>query len=102
MRGYHKSDFQFAMPKVEGLMHVSPRKRLWIGSLAWFAITGTAQGAEPIKPEHFAKVRAVIKPQSNEDKWASIGWRTDLWEARKEAAAAGKPLLLREMDGHPL
>lgn len=44
----------------------------------------------------------VIKPAPDEDRWAKIAWRTDLWEARKEAAAAGKPILLWEMDGHPL
>jgi hypothetical protein len=27
---------------------------------------------------------------------------TSLWEARQKAAAAGKPILLWEMDGHPL
>ena len=62
----------------------------------------TASAGEPIKPEQFDKLRAVIKPQSGEDKWAGIPWRTDLWQARKEAAAQGKPILLWEMDGHPL
>jgi hypothetical protein len=27
---------------------------------------------------------------------------TDLWEARRRAAAEGKPMLVWEMDGHPL
>lgn len=60
-----------------------------------------ASTVEPIKPEQFDKLRAVIKPQSGEDKWTGIPWRTDLWQA-KEAAAQGKPILLWEMDGHPL
>ena len=29
-------------------------------------------------------------------------WLTDLWQARKLAARQGKPILLWEMDGHPL
>ena len=44
----------------------------------------------------------VIKPKPDEDRWAMIAWRTDLWQARREAAAKGKPILLWEMDGHPL
>src|SRR5688572_14838351 len=58
--------------------------------------------AEPLNPKHFDQLWSVIRPQPGEDKWDEIPWRTDLWEARKEAAAAGKPLLLWEMDGHPL
>jgi hypothetical protein len=27
---------------------------------------------------------------------------SSLWEARRKAAAEGKPILLWEMDGHPL
>ena len=48
------------------------------------------------------KLRAVIKPAKGEDKWAAIPWQTNLWEARKQAAEKGKPILLWEMDGHPL
>jgi hypothetical protein len=62
----------------------------------------TARASEPIKPEQFAKLHALIKPQANEEKFMQIPWMTNLWEARKKAAAQGKPLLLWEMDGHPL
>jgi hypothetical protein len=72
----------------------------WIGVFTCLALVASA--AVPIKPEQFDSLRAVIKPQAGEDKWAGIPWRTDLWEARKEAAAQGKPILLWEMDGHPL
>ena len=58
--------------------------------------------AEPIPPDQFARLQAVIKPANAEDKWAQIPWLIDLWEARKRAAAQGKPILLWEMDGHPL
>lgn len=44
----------------------------------------------------------LIMPQTNEEAWEQIPWRTSLDQARREAAAAGKPLLLWEMDGHPL
>ncbi|NJS40303.1 MAG: hypothetical protein HC783_16310 [Rhodobacteraceae bacterium] len=42
------------------------------------------------------------EPAKDEDKWATIPWQTDLWQARKTAAEQGKPILLWEMDGHPL
>lgn len=58
--------------------------------------------AEPIVPGQFDKLHALIKPAEAEDKWAQIPWRTDLWDARKQAAREGKPILLWEMDGHPL
>lgn len=83
-------------------MRVTFSNHAWIGACAWLTVAGAIQGVEPIKPEQFNQVRTVIKPQRNEDKWASIAWRTDLWAARQEAAAASKPILLWEMDGHPL
>ncbi|MSQ95699.1 MAG: hypothetical protein EXR98_14230 [Gemmataceae bacterium] len=58
--------------------------------------------AEPIKPGQLDKLHALIKPQANEEKFMEIPWQTNLWEARKQAAAEGKPILLWEMDGHPL
>jgi hypothetical protein len=58
--------------------------------------------AQPLAPKQFDQLRKVIRPQSGEDKWEEIAWRADLWEARKEAAVKGKPLLLWEMDGNPL
>ena len=45
---------------------------------------------------------AAIKPSEGEDPFATIPWQTNLWEARKLAAKEGKPILLWEMDGHPL
>jgi len=58
--------------------------------------------ADPLTAKQFDQLWSVIRPQPGEDKWDTIAWRADLWEARKEAAAQGKPLLLWEMDGHPL
>jgi hypothetical protein len=68
---------------------------LLIGPLALHA-------AQPISPADFDHLRSVIRPNEGEAAWAKIPWRTDLWKARQEAAAAGKPILLWEMDGHPL
>jgi hypothetical protein len=71
-------------------------------ALAGLGTVGQAAGVEPIRPEQFGKLQALIKPGADEDKWATIPWMTDLWQARKLAAQQGKPILLWEMDGHPL
>jgi hypothetical protein len=63
---------------------------------------GVARVADPIPPGQFDRLHALIKPEKDEDRWASVGWRTGLWDARQEAARLGKPILLWEMDGHPL
>ena len=74
----------------------------WILCLAGFGIGQSALAAEPLRPEQVDKLAAIIKPAKDEDKWATIPWQIDLWQARKLAAEQGKPLLLWEMDGHPL
>ena len=61
-----------------------------------------ATTAEPVSPGQFQQLHALIKPKSLEEKWTRIPWLTSLWEARTRAAAEGKPILLWEMDGHPL
>ena len=70
--------------------------------LLGFAAVPLASAVEPLRPEQFDRLHALIKPAPGEDRWAQIAWQTDLWEARKLAAAQGKPILLWEMDGHPL
>jgi len=65
-------------------------------------VVGAAGAAEPIEAGQFGKLHAVIKPQAEELKWTAIRWLSDLWQARKLAAEQGKPILLWEMDGHPL
>jgi len=74
---------------------------LMIG-LAWLGAGAVAPAAEPIRPQQLDALRAVIKPGKDEDRWATIPWLTDLGQARKLAARQGKPILLWEMDGHPL
>lgn len=61
-----------------------------------------ARAADPIDPAKFAHLHALIKPKAAEETWAQIPWMTSLWEARRQAAREGKPILLWEMDGHPL
>jgi hypothetical protein len=78
------------------------RRRLFILGLTWLGTGLNAPAAEPIRPEQFAKLQALIKPDQTEDEWSKIPWMTDLWQARQKAARDGKPILLWEMDGHPL
>ena len=70
--------------------------------LICLGIVGLARSADPIKPDQFTKLQTLIKPAAGEDKWAEIPWGTSLLEARKRATKEGKPILLWEMDGHPL
>jgi len=64
--------------------------------------TPPARAAEPISPGDFQRLHELIRPHAKEAKWTEIPWLASLWEARKQAAAAGKPILLWEMDGNPL
>ena len=74
----------------------------YLALFALAAVPSHVGAAEPIAPQQFAKLHSLIKPQAGEEKWSAIPWLTDLWEARQKAAAEGKPILLWEMDGHPL
>ena len=62
----------------------------------------SARAAKPIPADQFRTLHALIKPHADEEKWTKIPWLTSLWEARQRAAAEGKPIVLWEMDGHPL
>jgi len=48
------------------------------------------------------KLAAAIRPKPNEDDFDKIPWLVSIHEARIKAAKEGKPILLWEMDGHPL
>lgn len=87
------------------------RRRTFAGFfLAGVAVAGLlfarpvapVQAAPGLTDAEFAAVRTVVKPQPDEDQFAQIPWLTSIWEAREQAAKEGKPILLWEMDGHPL
>ena len=61
-----------------------------------------ARAAEPITAESYAALCSLVQPAASEQQWREIPWGTSLWEARERAAREGKPILLWEMDGHPL
>ena len=67
---------------------------------AYFAVTATPSHAQwSDQQKHLI---TTIQPTDTENSWLKINWRTNLWEARKEAAKSKKPIYLWEMDGHPL
>jgi len=62
-----------------------------------------AGSADQLTEKNVVALHQLVQPKSDELIWKdSIPWRTDLWQARREAAEAGKPIFLWEMDGHPL
>ena len=67
------------------------------------AAPSPARAAQPaVKAEQFEQLHKMIKPTAAETKWTQIPWMTELWDARQRAAREGKPILLWEMDGHPM
>ena len=59
----------------------------WTGALA-------ADEPRPIPPEQFDKLHKMIRPQAGELRFHEIPWLLSIWEARKQAAAEGKPILV--------
>jgi hypothetical protein len=82
-------------------MHLSLAKTLLACAVGLFLIAH-APASDPIPPGQFRSLHELIKDNAGKEKWAQIPWLTSLWDARKQAAAEGKPILLWEMDGHPL
>ena len=68
--------------------------------LALVSQTWAADTPDRMSAEKFDRLRTLIKPKPGG--FDDLPWMTDLWEARKKAAAEGKPLLVWVGDGHPL
>ena len=79
------------------------RFRLAMPALVAAAVAAHADPAKPaLSDAEYTSVLKAIRPAAGEDRFAQIPWQTSLWQARKVAAKEGKPILLWEMDGHPL
>lgn len=57
---------------------------------------------EQLTAADFDKLLVAVRPTAGEDDFDKIPWLASLWDARVKAAKEGKPILLWEMDGHPL
>jgi len=66
-----------------------------IGLSAWvfFAVTVVVSAAD------FDRLHALIKPQREESRWMEVDWQPRVWEARRLAAAQGKPLFFMAGSG---
>lgn len=47
----------------------------------------------------FEALHRLIKPSPGESPWMEIEWHPSVWEARKIAAAEGKPLFIQAGSG---
>lgn len=45
---------------------------------------------------------AEILPTKQEEKWLSVPWRTELFQARLDAQRESKPIFMWIMNGHPM
>ena len=62
------------------------------------------RSAKTFEPGRFAELQRLIRPQPGEARWEEVPWMpsSDIWAARRKAAAEGKPILLWYMAGEPL
>jgi hypothetical protein len=74
---------------------------LTLAALSASILIVPGRGAEfnPIPPDQFDKLRTQIKPHPGG--FEEIPWMTNLWEARRRAAAEGKPMYVWSGGGPP-
>lgn len=70
-------------------------------AMALVLLAQTVWGSEPatIEDAAFEKLHSLVKRQPGESRWMEIDWYPNVWEARKKAAAEGKPLFLMAGSG---
>ena len=71
-------------------------------SAAVVALLAFQSAGDGISIADLDSLKTLVKPRVAETKWEEIPWEIDLWEARRKAAALGKPIMLWEMDGNPM
>jgi hypothetical protein len=65
-------------------------------------LTIAGKSRADLSDDELNQLANLCRPSHQELAWRSLPWMTDLWQARELAARVGKPILLWEMDGHPL
>ena len=65
-----------------------------------------SKGTPPSPPfgswKQFEALHAMIRPHADEAPWANLPWETDLYQARKKAAAEGKPIFVWSANADPI
>jgi len=76
---------------------------LLLAALGLLPASGADERVAAIPEEALDGLIAAIRPQPGESPWREIAWVTDVTEARRRAAAEGKPLVIfTAADGSPL
>ncbi|MDA0812420.1 MAG: hypothetical protein O3C21_08565 [Verrucomicrobia bacterium] len=71
--------------------------------LVVYCVSSLSSAAELTMAANMSSVRELVIPSDDEITWLKdIPWETNLDVARAKAQAAGRPIFLWEMDGHPL
>ncbi len=66
-----------------------------MGGPGWLtALAEPAAEETKLNADTFGQLRKQIRPQPGESRWLDIPWLIDVHEARKKAAAEGKPLFV--------
>ncbi len=65
------------------------------------AAAGALDADDGIPADQFGSLRKLIRPHDGESRWRELDWLTSLQEARVQAAAEGKPILLWSGGGAP-
>lgn len=62
---------------------------------------GLARADEPqaINNVEFDRLHKLIATQPGESRWMEIDWHPTVWEARRKAAAEGKPIFIMAGSG---
>lgn len=67
-------------------------------ALALSIAVGTGQPGEaappPLDAEQAAELKRLILPHPGENAFWQVDWLQDIWEARQQAAAEGKPIFV--------
>jgi hypothetical protein len=65
------------------------------------AASGRGDSGELLTAERFAQLGKLIRPLPGESRWEEIPWLLSVYDARKKAAAEGKPIFVWSAGGGP-
>lgn len=65
-----------------------------VGLAAFLLLPANAAEPEPIEPDRLRGLHELIGQQPGESRFWELPWLLDTWEARRKAAAEGKPIFV--------